>query len=66
MKTAMRRISLGPVLCIAVLSLAGCAAAPRSDGGIVGTGNRIDCEALRKERPEAALPEDCQQESARK
>ena len=66
MKPAMHRISLGPMVCIAALSLAGCAAAPGIDGGIVGTGNRIDCEALKKERAQAALPEDCERESGRK
>ena len=66
MKRAARRTFLASFLCAAVLSLAGCASAPGIDGGIVGTGNRIDCEALRKERPGAALPADCQQESARK
>ena len=30
--------------CIAAILVAGCAAAPRSDGGIIGSGNRIDCE----------------------
>ena len=29
--------------CIAIM-IAGCAAQPRMDGGIVGSGNRIDCE----------------------
>ena len=66
MKLAMGRTSLAPFLCIAVVSLAGCAAAPGIDGGIVGTGNKVDCEALRKERPPASLPDNCRQEDARK
>jgi hypothetical protein len=60
------RISAGLVACSAVLSLAGCAATSSSDGGIVGTGDRIDCEALRKERAQAPLPEECRRESPRK
>ena len=65
MKPPMR-ISAALVACIAVLSLAGCAATPRSDGGIVGTGYRIDCEALRKEPAQAPLPEECREENPRK
>jgi len=46
--------------CIALAAIAACAAAPDIDGGIVGTGNRIDCEATRsKEGPHAPAPEDC-------
>jgi hypothetical protein len=47
-------------LCIAALSIAGCARAPVMDGGIVGTGNRIDCAAVaKKERTDAPVPEEC-------
>ena len=52
--------------CVAVVSIAGCAAGPaveRIDGGIVGTGNRIDCEALAKERTAASAPEECRDKS---
>lgn len=53
--------------CVAVVSMAGCAVSPAVegiDGGIVGTGNRIDCEApARKERTAAAAPEECRGKS---
>jgi hypothetical protein len=49
----MRRL----LLLIIIVSLAACATAPEMDGGIVGTGNRIDCEALAKK--DAPLPEEC-------
>ena len=39
--------------------LAACAAGPSMEGGIVGTGNRPDCEALRKQGGKAPLPEEC-------
>jgi hypothetical protein len=50
-----RPILLGTAF-IAALSAGGCAVAPQSDGGIVGTGNRIDCEAQPKQ---GAMREDC-------
>ena len=47
-------------LCIALVSIAGCASAPGIDGGIVGSGSRIDCAALaQKERRDAPVPEEC-------
>ena len=40
-----------------LLALAACAA---TDGGIVGSGNRVDCEAERaKGGGRASLPEEC-------
>jgi hypothetical protein len=65
----MRHAGLLAVYAAAVL-IAGCAAAPREapapsqspapreDGGIVGTGNRSDCEAQPKEG--ARRRDDCQ------
>jgi len=49
----MRRLLL---ITISVL-LGACAATPEMDGGIVGTGNRVDCEALAKKA--GSLPEEC-------
>jgi hypothetical protein len=47
-------------LCIALVSMAGCANAPVMDGGIVGSGNRIDCAAAaQKERTDAPVSEEC-------
>jgi hypothetical protein len=43
---------------VAAILLGGCAAAPKEDGGIVGTGNRIDCEQARKDRVPA--PRECE------
>ena len=42
MKLEPRRSAFILALCIAALSIAGCARVPVMDGGIVGTGNRID------------------------
>jgi hypothetical protein len=64
MRTSLRLVSV-IAACILVGSLGACASAPDIDGGIVGTGNRIDCEALAKqERNEAPVPEQCRRESA--
>jgi len=35
-------------VCAAAALIAGCAMEPRQDGGIVGTGNRTDCEEAAK------------------
>jgi hypothetical protein len=60
MRSGLRRASVFVALCIAALSIAGCSSSPGIDGGIVGSGNRIDCAALgKKERPDATSPEDC-------
>jgi hypothetical protein len=63
------RLRCRPVLavtvCIAVAAVAACSSAPGIDGGIVGTGNRIDCEnQTRKDGAQAPVPEDCKRESA--
>jgi hypothetical protein len=47
---------------VATMLIAGCAVAPSSDGGIVGTGNRIDCEDLLKKG--RSLPDDCKEQRA--
>jgi hypothetical protein len=52
-----RRGLCAAMACIAFVS--GCAVSPQSDGGIVGTGNRIDCEALRGEASRTPLPDEC-------
>ena len=69
MKSTLRRACVASILRMAIVSLAGCAS-PGIDGGIVGTGNRIDCEALKKERARerapAPLPEDCRRENDRR
>jgi hypothetical protein len=60
----MRHKRLTAMLAMSAL-LAGCAAAPREDGGIVGTGNRIDCEEqVRKDRGRAPVPQECNREGA--
>jgi len=45
------------LLIIGIALLGACATGPEMDGGIVGTGNRIDCEALAKK--DGPLPEEC-------
>jgi len=46
------------LLACAALILAACASAPSMEGGIVGTGNKPDCEALKKSG-KTPLPEEC-------
>ncbi|HUG78400.1 MAG TPA: hypothetical protein VML57_13050 [Burkholderiales bacterium] len=55
------RLAARIALLVAGLALAACATAPEMDGGIVGTGNRIDCERAseRAKRSGATLPEEC-------
>jgi hypothetical protein len=48
--------------CIAAILIAGCAATPRSDGGIVGTGNRIDCEEHIRKDGTGKPPPDCKRD----
>ena len=57
MRDDLARRSAWTLACIALLTMGGCASSPESDGGIVGTGNRIDCEALAKK--DKTLPEEC-------
>jgi hypothetical protein len=60
MRHDLRRPAAFAALCIAALSIAGCASSPRIDGGIVGSGNRIDCAALEKTPPpDTTIPEEC-------
>ena len=47
-----------PAALLVAAFLAGCAS--MNDGGIVGSGNRIDCEAARKDGGRT-LPPECQQ-----
>jgi len=55
MKRRVRRSNLWIVLmCISGILLTACSTSPRMDGGIVGTGNGVDCEA---ERPKGGTPE---------
>ncbi len=66
MRKRLRRcILLAIPTCIAVVSIAGCAVGPNIDGGIVGTGNRMDCEPqTKKDGTQIPLPEECKQQSA--
>jgi hypothetical protein len=48
---------------IGAVLIGGCAPAPSSDGGIVGTGNRIDCqEQVRKDGTKIPPPAECKAE----
>ena len=50
--------------CIAAMSITACSVAPGIDGGIVGTGNRVDCEAqVKKDGTSGSIPEDCKRDS---
>ncbi len=55
MSERLRRLLPATAACIAVAVLASCAA-PRNDGGIVGSGNRPDCETRSDGTP---VPEEC-------
>jgi len=60
----MTKTLLYGALCCLALTLAACATNARMDGGISGTGTRIDCEP--KTRPDGTavpLPEECKQQS---
>lgn len=51
---------------IAALSLASCSTTRMEDGGIVGTGNRVDCEAYAtKGGTPDRIPEECKRENRR-
>jgi hypothetical protein len=67
MKTSLRTVAFwAAALCAVAAAMGGCATAPSSDGGIVGTGNRPDCEAAaRKNADPASLPPECRQEKRR-
>jgi hypothetical protein len=54
------KLLLAGMLWIAAVLLAGCAA---TDGGIVGTGNRVDCEtAAKKGADRESLPPECREQ----
>jgi len=60
MKPEIRRCCFALGLCIVALAIAGCASRPNIDGGIVGSGNRVDCAALaKKDGADAPTPEEC-------
>jgi hypothetical protein len=54
------------MMCISGMLLTACSASPRVDGGIVGTGNRVDCEAERTKggTPES-LPPECRPDNGK-
>jgi hypothetical protein len=45
---------------IVAISVTACSLAPSMDGGIVGTGNRVDCE---KQAKKNETPEECGRET---
>jgi hypothetical protein len=54
------RGNLRLILCASALLVAACASAPSLEGGISGTGNSPDCEALKKKGgAEGPVPEEC-------
>ena len=59
------RLSWTIAVCITSLSVSSCSVAPRMDGGIVGTGNRTDCEAQAKNGTPGPNPEDCKRDDRR-
>jgi hypothetical protein len=59
------RILAAIAMCIAVASIAACGVSPGIDGGIVGTGNRMDCEPqAKKDGSRMPVPQECKPESA--
>ncbi len=65
MRSRLRcRIPLVIAMYIAAISITACSVAPRIDGGIVGTGNREDCETqAKRDKTPGSAPEDCKRES---
>ena len=51
------RILLAITACLAIVGIAACAR-PGIDGGIVGTGNRIDCS--NKDGAQGSVPKECE------
>ena len=59
MKTRMAgRVLLAIAMCIAALSISACASRPGMEGGIVGTGNRIDCS--NRDSAQGPVPKECE------
>ena len=57
----LRRVRFAILLSLGMALLGACATSSDIDGGIVGTGNRIDCAALAKaQQPGASVPRECQ------
>ena len=51
-------------VCMIAVLVTACASAPSLEGGISGTGNSPDCEALKKKGgPETPLPEECKRQA---
>jgi hypothetical protein len=58
------RILSAITMFVAAVSMSACSTAPGIDGGIVGTGNRVDCEGqARKDRIPGPVPQDCERSS---
>jgi hypothetical protein len=61
-RAALRAAAAG----VAAMSIVSCATIRMEDGGIVGTGNRIDCEAYAgKGGTRDPVPEECKRENRR-
>ena len=64
MRRNLCRCMLRFALCAVTVLVAACASAPSLEGGISGTGNSPDCEALkRKGGPQTSLPEVCKRQA---
>ena len=61
MKRKLQSQLLLIALCAVLTLLAACASAPSLEGGITGTGNKPDCDALRKKEG-TPLPEECKRQ----
>jgi hypothetical protein len=59
MKRKLRNRIVHFALCAAAALIAACASAPSLEGGITGSGNKPDCEALKKKEGKTPLPEEC-------
>jgi len=53
------KIKLVLLACALAVIVAACASAPSLEGGIVGTGNKPDCESVKKKGGGEPLPEEC-------
>jgi len=63
-KRLLRRILSAMAMGFVVVSIAACAVRPGIDGGIVGTGNRTDCEpGTKQDGTQLPVPQECKPQS---
>lgn len=65
MRSRLRcRVLWALVMCVAAIWMTACSVSPGIDGGIVGTGNRVDCDTqAKKDGTPGSVPEDCRDDA---